>query len=138
MRPRDALRSGARRLAVARMVQSWLTGPRTLDLRETAIPEPGPGELVVRVEIALTCGTDSARPAGCAGRDAAFREPLSCVVNGVGRLDLPRAESAVVLGLGPIGLLFVALLKRKGVPSVLAVGRHKTRLETAKMLGAQV
>src|SRR4051812_28287617 len=40
------------------MLQSHLTGPRQLELREAPIPEPGPGELVCKVEVALTCGTD--------------------------------------------------------------------------------
>src|SRR5262249_49088176 len=26
--------------------------------RDVPVPEPGPGELIVRVEVALTCGTD--------------------------------------------------------------------------------
>src|SRR2546430_3848393 len=56
------------------------------------------------------------RPSSLPPRQAAFLEPLSCVVNGVSQLALPRAESAAVIGLGPIGLLFVALLKKKGVP----------------------
>src|ERR1051325_5439889 len=33
-------------------------GPRDLRLEEIPVPEPEPGGLVVRVEAALTCGTD--------------------------------------------------------------------------------
>jgi L-iditol 2-dehydrogenase len=33
-------------------------GPGDLRFEEVPIPEPGPGEIVVRVEAALTCGTD--------------------------------------------------------------------------------
>lgn len=33
-------------------------GPRQLSLREAPVPEPGAGEVVVRVAAALTCGTD--------------------------------------------------------------------------------
>src|SRR3954470_11627957 len=40
------------------MLQSHLTAPRELALREAPIPEPLAGELVVKVEVALTCGTD--------------------------------------------------------------------------------
>jgi L-iditol 2-dehydrogenase len=36
----------------------FFLGPNQLELREVAIPEPGPGEVVVKVEAALTCGTD--------------------------------------------------------------------------------
>jgi L-iditol 2-dehydrogenase len=208
------------------MLQGLLLGPRQLELREAPEPTPAEGELVVKVEAALTCGTDlktfrrghplfpfptpighefsgtvvragkgsklqegdavalvpSApcekcpscrrglenlcdeihgknmawgafaelvrvpervarrnvfkRPSSLSPREAAFLEPLSCVVNGVARLDLARAESALVVGLGPIGLLFVALLKKKGVPRVMALGRHETRLQAARDLGA--
>lgn len=35
-----------------------LEAPGRIALRETDVPEPGPGELLVRVEAATTCGTD--------------------------------------------------------------------------------
>jgi L-iditol 2-dehydrogenase len=76
------------------------------------------------------------RPPGLPPREAALLEPLACVVNGVGRLDLTRAETVVVVGAGPIGLLFVALLARRGVPRVVVAGRHALRLEAARALGA--
>lgn len=34
-------------------------GPEQLDLRQIPIPKPGPGELLVRVRSATTCGTDA-------------------------------------------------------------------------------
>ena len=40
------------------MVAATLLRPGALELREAPVPDPGPGELVVRVEAALTCGTD--------------------------------------------------------------------------------
>ena len=33
-------------------------GPGDLRFEEMPVPEPGPGEIVVRIEAALTCGTD--------------------------------------------------------------------------------
>src|SRR5207247_1081252 len=33
-------------------------GPGDLRFEEMPVPEPGPGEIVIRVEAALTCGTD--------------------------------------------------------------------------------
>jgi L-iditol 2-dehydrogenase len=36
----------------------FLTGPEQTELRETALRRPGPGELLVRIEAATTCGTD--------------------------------------------------------------------------------
>ncbi|MDW8107221.1 MAG: alcohol dehydrogenase catalytic domain-containing protein [Armatimonadota bacterium] len=40
------------------MLAAWLSAPRALTLRELPIPEPTEGEVVVRVRLALTCGTD--------------------------------------------------------------------------------
>jgi len=209
------------------MKQGLLIEPRQLEVREVPIPAPGPGELIVRVDLALTCGTDlktfrrghplfpcptpmgheftgtvarvgggvtrfregdpivsvpSApcgacppclrgdesycdhidgstmawgafadyiripahvaarnvfhRPRGLALERAALLEPLSCVVAGVERLDLTRTETAVVLGAGPMGLLFVSLLKLRGVPRVVVIGKRQHRLDAARAMGA--
>ncbi len=40
------------------MKQLYLRKPQDLVLREVPTPQPGPGEVVVRVRAALTCGTD--------------------------------------------------------------------------------
>jgi L-iditol 2-dehydrogenase len=40
------------------MKSVFFLGPKQLDLREVPIPEPGPGEVVVKVAAALSCGTD--------------------------------------------------------------------------------
>ena len=40
------------------MLAALLTGVGQLDLREIPVPEPGPGEILVRVQAATTCGTD--------------------------------------------------------------------------------
>jgi L-iditol 2-dehydrogenase len=42
----------------ARQRVVYLLGPERLEIREVDVPEPGPGELLVRVEAATTCGTD--------------------------------------------------------------------------------
>ena len=38
--------------------QAFLVGPGNLELRRMPMPEPGPGELLIRVDAATTCGTD--------------------------------------------------------------------------------
>src|SRR5690348_13652158 len=40
------------------MRQALLRAPRVLDLAEVPRPAPAPGEVIVRVRAALTCGTD--------------------------------------------------------------------------------
>ncbi len=47
-------------------------------------------------------------------RDAALTEPLACVVQGVEDLKLRAGQNVLVLGAGPIGLMFVALAKNLG------------------------
>jgi L-iditol 2-dehydrogenase len=209
------------------MRQGLLLEPGQLEVREVPIPVPRPGELIARVDLALTCGTDlktyrrghplfpcptplgheftgtvarvghgvtrfregdpllsvpSApcgdcpaclrgdeslcdhidgstmawgafadyvripahvvarnvfhRPRGLDLKRAALLEPLSCVVAGVERLDLTRTETAVVLGAGPMGQLFVSLLKLQGVPNVVVVGKRERRLRAARQMGA--
>ncbi|MCS7065675.1 MAG: alcohol dehydrogenase catalytic domain-containing protein [Fimbriimonadales bacterium] len=40
------------------MRQTQLIAPRELVLREVPLPEPRAGEVLVKVRVALTCGTD--------------------------------------------------------------------------------
>jgi L-iditol 2-dehydrogenase len=68
-------------------------------------------------------------------RDAALTEPLACVVQGVEDLKLRAGQNVLVIGAGPIGLMFVALAKNLGC-HVTVAGRRVGRLETAKNLGA--
>jgi L-iditol 2-dehydrogenase len=68
-------------------------------------------------------------------RDAALAEPLACVVQGVEDLKLRAGQKILVLGAGPIGLMFVALAKNLGC-EVTVAGRNAPRLAAAKKLGA--
>ena len=38
--------------------QAFLIGPGSVEFRRLPMPEPGPGELLIRVDAATTCGTD--------------------------------------------------------------------------------
>lgn len=209
------------------MRQAVLLEPGRVEVREAAVPAPGPGELLVRVEAALTCGTDLKtfrrghpkiplptpmghefsggvaavgrgvdtfregdavalvptapcgecrlcrrgresicpeavgrmvfgafaeyvllpahlvarnvfhRPASLGAEAAALLEPLSCVVHGADRVRLAEAEHVVLLGDGPIALLFARVALSRGAGRVLVVGRHAARLEAARRLGAE-
>src|SRR6267154_1374752 len=92
------------------------------------------GEVRIGIEAALTCGTDlkvfkrgyhakmivparlvrknllQLKP-GTNFRDAALVEPLACVVQGIEDTRLRAGQQVLVLGAGPIGLMFVALSK---------------------------
>ncbi|MCU0788263.1 MAG: alcohol dehydrogenase catalytic domain-containing protein [Verrucomicrobia bacterium] len=67
--------------------------------------------------------------------DAALVEPLACVVQGVEDTGLAGGQQVLVVGAGPIGLMFVALARELGCV-VTVVGRGETRLATARTLGA--
>jgi len=67
--------------------------------------------------------------------EAALTEPLACVVRGMAAVPVRAGETVAVLGLGPIGLLFVRLCVLAGA-RVLAAGRRAERLALAMQLGA--
>jgi len=69
-------------------------------------------------------------------RDAALVEPLACVVHGLDETAVRPGERLLVLGAGPIGLMFVALANRLGA-DVSVAGRRQTRLKAAARLGAR-
>src|SRR5436309_2300168 len=72
---------------------------------------------------------------GTAFSDAALTEPLACVVQGLDDLRLSAGQHLLVIGAGPIGLMFVALARHFGA-KVTAAGRHRARLAAARRLGA--
>ena len=67
--------------------------------------------------------------------EAALAEPLACVVRGTELTGVSAGETVAVVGVGPIGLMFVRLCKLAGA-SVIAVGRRPARLEMAREMGA--
>jgi L-iditol 2-dehydrogenase len=207
------------------MRQAVLRGPRALDLVELPVPVPGPGEVVVRIRAALTCGTDLKtyrrghprlafgpfghegtgdvasvgdgvegftpgqpvvfvptagcgrcapcargydnlcetqfdeialgaygdylrlpprivrqhlfhKPEGLSYLEAAFLEPLACVVHGWARLGPVDRGVVAVVGVGPIGLLHAHEARRRGL-DVIAIGRRPEGLARAQQAGAR-
>jgi len=205
--------------------QAILRAPRVLDLVDVPTPEPGPGEVLVRVRAALTCGTDLKtyrrghprlpfgpfghegagdvqsvgagvvgydpgqpvvftptapcgscgpcrrgrenlcttlfhdmalgaygdvlrlparvvhrhlfeKPSGLSYVEAAFLEPLACVVHAWRRLRSLSGDRVAVVGVGPIGLLHVLEASRRGL-EVIAVGRRPEALALAQKAGAR-
>jgi L-iditol 2-dehydrogenase len=201
-----------------------LEAPGQIALREVPIPEPGPGELLIRVRAATTCGTDLkafrrghpqipmpgpfgheysgevvavgegaklqpgdaimgvhsapcqhcfwcrrdqenlcesimatkvlgsyaeylliparianlnvfAKPANLSFGEASLLEPLSCVAQGL--LSAKPPETALIIGPGAIGLMFVAALLAQNARVTLA-GRNPARLAVGEFLGAEI
>lgn len=209
----------------SQMMAAVLYGQEKLQVEAVAVPEIGPNDLLVRVKVALTCGTDvkvfqrgyharmivppavfghelagdvvkagrdvtrfftgqrvvAANSAPCEscyfcrrnqqnlcedllfnngayaeyiripGRiverntyeipphvsyhDAALVEPLACVLRGLEETGIMPGDTVTIIGLGPIGLMFVRLAKVYGA-RVIAIGRRKTQLDRAAAMGA--
>ena len=210
---------------MADMMAAVLYGREDLRLERVAIPHPGPGELLVRVGAALTCGTDlkvyrrgyhammlkppipfghefagvvveagadvtsfhpgdrivalnSAPcdicffcrhgqqnlcedllfnngayaefirvpvrivekntlpiPDGVPFEHAALTEPLACVVRGLEESGAQAGDTMIVIGAGPIGLMFMHVAELAGV-NVIAVVKREDQIATAKIFGA--
>ena len=75
-------------------------------------------------------------PAHVSYQDAALIEPLACVMRGLEETHVRPGDNIAVIGLGPIGLMFVRLAKIYGA-RVIAVGRRPTQLERAARMGAE-
>lgn len=62
-------------------------------------------------------------------------EPLACVVKGMRRMGTVKGETALVIGLGVMGMLFISLLKHAGM-RVIAADMVGYRCEMAREFGA--
>jgi L-iditol 2-dehydrogenase len=67
---------------------------------------------------------------------AALTEPLACVMRGLEQSDVKAGQTAIVLGAGPIGLLFIHAASLAGL-HVIAVVKRTDQVETAKAFGAE-
>ncbi len=67
--------------------------------------------------------------------DAALVEPLACVLRGLEEIGVNRGDTVAVIGLGPIGLMFVRTAKLRGA-NVIAIGKRKTQIDCALKMGA--
>ncbi len=209
----------------ATMTAAVLYGKEDLRLEQLAMPAPGPGEIVLEVGAALTCGTDlkvfrrgyhaamleppiafghevagvvsavgrgvrqfrsgdrvvalNSAPCDCCfwcgkGQQnlcenllfnngayaeflrvparivekntlllppelpmehAALTEPLACVVRGLEESGIVAGDTVVVIGAGPIGLMFVEAAQLAGA-RVIAVVKHSEQGLAARLFGA--
>ncbi len=67
---------------------------------------------------------------------AAFAEPLACVVNGINKIRVNPGESVAVIGAGPIGLLFIQLMKASGAYPIIVSEPSALRRDYALKSGA--
>ena len=62
--------------------------------------------------------------------EAAFLEPLSCVVHSIHSVSMSRGDTAVIIGAGPVGLLHLMVLKSLGL-KVIVIEKQRIRLKKA-------
>ena len=74
-------------------------------------------------------------PENLSFQQAALVEPLACVLRAVEETGISEGDTVGVIGMGPIGLMFVHLLKRLGT-TVIAVGKRSSQLKSAGEMGA--
>ncbi|MGI6176227.1 MAG: zinc-dependent alcohol dehydrogenase [Christensenellales bacterium] len=67
---------------------------------------------------------------------AVFAEPVNCVMGAMNKIRLLPGENALVMGAGPIGLYFTALLKANGASKVLVSEVSDFRSPYALTMGA--
>jgi L-iditol 2-dehydrogenase len=67
---------------------------------------------------------------------AALTEPLACVIRGLEESNATTGQTVIVLGAGPIGLLFIHAASLLGL-HVIAVVKRKDQIPTAQHFGAE-
>lgn len=77
-------------------------------------------------------------PNGLSSDMAALTEPMAVAWHAVRRSEVKKKDVAVVIGCGPVGLGVVALLKARGVSTIIAADFSPGRRALAKACGADV
>jgi L-iditol 2-dehydrogenase len=75
------------------------------------------------------------KPGGISFEEAAWMEPLACVIHGMSKSDIGPVDIILIIGAGPIGLLHLLIAKQKGA-RVMICDFEPERLELARSLGA--
>ncbi|PDQ35587.1 MAG: hypothetical protein B5766_05080 [Candidatus Lumbricidophila eiseniae] len=69
---------------------------------------------------------------------ASMAEPAACAVHAVTRSGIGPADTALVIGVGPIGMFLIQVLLAHGVTTVFVTDRNSERCRMAAALGALV
>jgi len=77
-------------------------------------------------------------PNGLPGDLAALTEPMAVGLHAVNRGEVGKGQVAIVIGCGPVGLAVIAMLKAKGVRTVIASDYSAGRRRLAETMGADV
>ncbi len=75
-------------------------------------------------------------PASIPLEHAALTEPLACVLHGMDETGAQAGDQMVVIGAGPIGLMFIHAAALKKI-EVISVVKHTEQVQQARSLGAR-
>lgn len=103
--------------------------------KETNIKPGGFSELVFVSEEHLL-NVAYLKPENLSNDEAAFYEPLGCCIRAVKRANLNKNSTALVIGLGSIGILMAQALKANGM-RVIGCDLISSRVELLKNLGIE-
>ncbi len=98
--------------------------------------EPGGFSELIRLSPAHVQHTVVPVPDQVPDLRAIFMEPLACCLRALDRVPLREGQSALVVGVGAIGMLFVPLLRDRSVTAIASDMRAE-RLALAKQWGAR-
>jgi L-iditol 2-dehydrogenase len=98
----------------------------------------GFAELMRIPAVAVRGGHVMALPENLSFEEGSLIEPLSCCLNGIRKADVGLADSVLVVGAGPIGLMHIQLAKAAGAYQVIVSEPNPMRREMAAKFGADL
>lgn len=99
--------------------------------------DPGGFSTHVRVPRQNVANTTLIFPDTLSFDEASFMEPLSCCLRGLMRVNMCPGDSVLVIGSGPIGLIFVQLVQAFNGGEIFATDLVDYRLQKAKENGVK-
>jgi (R,R)-butanediol dehydrogenase/meso-butanediol dehydrogenase/diacetyl reductase len=94
------------------------------------------GDGAMADNVVVPAYTLHALPDAVSFEQAATFEPAAVALHAVRRSGLEAGDSCAVFGLGPVGLLLLAMLRRCGAGDIIAVDVNPHRLALASAMGA--
>ena len=99
--------------------------------------DPGGFSTHIRVPRENVANTTLKIPGELSFDEAAFMEPLSCCLRGLMRVGVNPGDSCLVIGAGPIGLIFLQLLQAYNSGDLFSTDLVEYRMQKAKENGAR-
>jgi L-iditol 2-dehydrogenase len=75
------------------------------------------------------------KPKSLSFEEAAWLEPLACVMHGIRCSGITAGDTALIMGAGPIGLLHMLIARQRGARTIIC-GLEPDRLGLARSIGA--